>query len=114
VDRWHTISEFRGEKSRNIASGFAILRSPKCRWSEGVEKSNSRVYQSFGKSGFGSRRDKLFDIASAEIAIGKIPKGKGKVSVDCCRVSGIRETNARPLTSRSCEVRSPKCKEGIP
>jgi hypothetical protein len=31
VDRWHTISEFRGVKSRNIALGFAILRSPKSR-----------------------------------------------------------------------------------
>jgi hypothetical protein len=38
------------------------------------------VYQSFGKSGFGSRRDKFLDIAIAEIAIGKIPKGKRKRS----------------------------------
>jgi hypothetical protein len=32
VDRWHTLSGFRSEKSRNIASGFAILRTPKSRW----------------------------------------------------------------------------------
>jgi hypothetical protein len=57
---------------------------------------------------------KLFDIASGEIAIEKVPIGKGKVSVDLYRVRGFERTNARPLTSRSREVRSPECKEGIP
>jgi hypothetical protein len=38
----------------------------------------------------GVRRTKLFDIASAEIVIGKVPEGKRKkVSVDCFGFRGF-------------------------
>jgi hypothetical protein len=43
VDRWHAISEFHGVKSRNIALGFTILRSPKSRQSEVALKSQTRT-----------------------------------------------------------------------
>jgi hypothetical protein len=38
---------------------------------------------------FGSRGSKFLDIATAEIMIGKIPKGKRRVSVDCFGVQGF-------------------------
>jgi hypothetical protein len=60
------------------ASEFTILRTLKCRWSEGVEKSNSHVSQSFSISGFGSRRSKVFDIMRGKIAIAKTPIGKSQ------------------------------------
>jgi hypothetical protein len=46
---------------------------------------------------------------SAEIVIGE-EKG---LALTGYRVSGIRESNTRPLTSRSREVRSPDCEEEI-
>jgi len=62
-----------------IALGFVILRSPKSRQGWGsIENSNSHVYWSFGKSGFGSQGDKFLNIAITEILIGKIPKEKGQ------------------------------------
>jgi hypothetical protein len=43
VDRWHAVSGFHGEKSRKVMHlGFTILRTPKCRWSEGPLNSQSR------------------------------------------------------------------------
>jgi hypothetical protein len=56
VDRWHAISEFRGVKSRTHCIRIRdIAKSEIPTEVKGVEKSNSRVYRSFGKSGFGSR-----------------------------------------------------------
>jgi hypothetical protein len=48
------------------------------------------VYQSFGKSRFGSQGDKFLDIVITEIVIGKILKEKGKVSVDCFGFWGFK------------------------
>jgi hypothetical protein len=111
ADRWRTISRFRGKKSRNNCIRICdITKSEKPTGEKIIEKSNSRAYQSFVISGFRSRRDELFDITSVEIAIEKILKEKKRVSVDCCRVLGIHETNARPLESQSSEVRSPEWK----
>jgi hypothetical protein len=79
-ERWTGGTPFRsftGWSSELIASRFMILRSPKSqqRW-RSVEKSTARVYRSFGKSGFENRKDKFLDVATAEIAVEKIPKGQ--------------------------------------
>jgi len=70
--------DFAARGPETIALRFVILRTPKCRWSGGVEKSNSRVSQNFDKLGFGSQRTQLLNIASGEIMIRKIPIGEGK------------------------------------
>jgi hypothetical protein len=75
VDRWHAVSGFRGEKSQKFMHlGFAILRTPKRRGTEGPLNSQSR--ECIGETtyrGSGVGKAKLSDIASAEIAIGKTP-----------------------------------------
>jgi hypothetical protein len=56
VDRWHTISEFRGVKSQTHCIRIRDIAKSEVPMSEVALKSqSSRVYRSFGKSGFGSR-----------------------------------------------------------
>jgi hypothetical protein len=55
VDRWHTISGFvvRSPETLHQDSRYCEVRNAD--GVKDVEKSNSRVYRSFGISGFGSR-----------------------------------------------------------
>jgi hypothetical protein len=70
-----------------------------------LKSQSSRVYRSFGKSGFGSRGDKFLDIAIAEIAIGKIPKRKKERSA--LTVSGFGDSRDQRLTTGFAKLRSP-------
>jgi hypothetical protein len=66
------------------------------------------VCQSFGISGIGSQGYKLLDIASVKFAIGNPDRKRSALTGS--RVSGIQETYARPLDSRSREFLSPSVK----
>jgi hypothetical protein len=100
-DKWHAYWVFAARSPNIIASGFMILRTPKCRWSEGIVEKLTRKHirvSLYRGSGVG----KVSCSTSCEWqnhdrrSSGR--RGK-KVSVDLYRVSGIRGTCARPLDS---------------
>jgi hypothetical protein len=74
-----------------------------------IESQSSRVYQSFGKSGFESQGDEFLNITIVKIAIREILERKEeRLALTVFWVSGIQETNAWPTDSRKRKIQSPK------